>query len=191
VEETHMNQLSIINSVLLWVVVLFNLILTFALMRKLALSSNSRPAEPAGLDTGVQAPGFTARTLQDQPVTLDTFAGHPTAFLIVMPNCQPCRESLPKYEALYPQAKRSGSELVLVSTGDPEATHALVDEFNLTMPVIVAPTPDNPFNKDYKIRGTPSYCIVSSTGEVKSSGYPNFNGGEWKRFVDSLEASQS
>lgn len=184
-----MDQLSIINAILLWVVVLFNLILTFALIRKIASTSNSRPAEPAGLDAGVEAPGFTARTLEDQPVTLDTFAGHMTAFLVVTPNCQPCRDSLPKYEALYPQAKRSGTELVVVNTGDPEATHALVDEFHLTMPVIVAPTPDNTFYKDYKIPGTPSYCLISSTGEVKSSGYPNFNGGDWKRFVDSLEAS--
>lgn len=184
-----MEQILLINSVLLWIVVIFNLLVAFALARKLnEKSAAGDTVNPhVGLIVGEAAPDFVAETLQRQPVTLASFAGRQVLFLIISPNCAPCRESLSAYAATYDKAIASNTQMVLVSTGDREATQALVDEFKVTIPVIVAPHTTNTFLKDYKARGTPAYCLLDSEAKVLSAGYPGPNMGEWKSIVDSWE----
>jgi peroxiredoxin len=186
-----MEAFSLINSILLWAVVLLNLLLTLALIRRQHKVSAS--PEVAGLKKGELAPNFETTTLDGTTVTLDTFigGGKSAAFLMISPTCGPCREALPQYEALFQKAVRAGVNLALVSNGEVEAMRELAQEFNLTAPVLVTTPASTSFWADYKVRATPSYCLVSPTGEVKSSGYPNFNGGDWKRFVDSVEEVQS
>lgn len=184
-----MDAVFIFSFIALWIVVLFNLLLTLALIRR----QNNVSASQAdrGLKKGEVAPDFKATTLDGNTATLDTFIGEgrSAAFLMIGPTCGPCREDLPRYEALYPKAVRAGVNLVLVSNGEVEETQELAREFNLTIPTLLAKPTQSTFWADYKIRGTPSYCLINSTGKVESSGHPNFNGGDWKRFVDSLKAS--
>lgn len=178
-----LEQALIVSSILLWVVVLFNLLLTLALVRKI-----NRPSYPeGGLKRGTPAPEFTAETLSGEKVNLATYGGRSVAFIFVSPHCNPCRSSMPSYEALYLKAKEAGVDLVLVSTGEAAETHAFVDEFKTHLPVLVAPQPSNSFMNDYKATGTPAYCLLDEKGKVISSGYPSRDMGPWKELADAWE----
>lgn len=172
----------LVSSVLLWVVVLLNLLLTLALIRRVNAGARSQKVER--LPAGAAAPDFTAQTLQGETVNQAAYAGRKVAFVFISPTCQPCHEMLPTFEALGPNAVRAGVELVLVSNAGQEATRAFVDQFHVSLPVLVAPISTNPFTRDYKSTTTPSYCLVTEQGKVQSAGYPSMTGGAWKALAD-------
>ena len=163
---------------LLWVVVLFNLLLTLALVRRTS-STQSRPPQPDWLQPGEQAPDFTAETLDGEPVTLASYAGRAVVFVLISPSCEPCREYVPSYNALGPVARQAGLDLVLVSVASPTETHEFIGEFTITLPVIVAPQEESSFMRDYKFGETPAYCAIDAQGVVQSSGLPFPDKGAW------------
>ena len=174
-----MNETVLIVSMgLLWVVVLFNLLLTLALVRRTS-STQSRPPQPDWLQPGEPAPDFTAETLDGKPVTLATYAGRAVVFLFVSPACGSCREYLPSYNAVGPVARQAERELVLVSVASRTETREFVDEFAITLPVIVAPQEESSFMEDYKFAETPTFCAIDAQGAVQSSGLPFPDKGEW------------
>ena len=136
-----------IGFVLLWVVVLFNLLLTLALVRRTS-STQSQPQQRDWLQAGEPAPDFTAETLDGEPVTLASYAGRAVVFVFISPSCEPCREYVPSYNALGPVARQAERELVLVSVASRTETREFVDEFAITLPVIVAPQAESSFMKD-------------------------------------------
>jgi peroxiredoxin len=172
----------VVSSVLLWVLVVLNLLLTLALIRRINASARAQKVDR--LPAGTLAPDFTAQTLSGETVTRSTYAGRNVAFLFISPGCQPCHEMLPTFEALGPKAARAGVDLVLVSNAEREATGALVDQFHL------APVNTNPFAQDYKSTTTPSYCLVNEQGKVQSAGYPSLSGGAWKAAVDAWDKQE-
>ena len=179
-----MGQFLVLSSVMLWILVLCNLILTLALVRRV----NSGSPSPKGLKEGQPAPNFTAENLRGEIVTLATYAQREVVFIFVEPTCGPCREALPSYEAWGPKALQSGVDLVLVSTADAERTHRFVDEFRIKLPVLVAPRDSNPFVNDYQVSGTPSYCLIDKHGKVQSTGSPNLRFGKWRALAEAWEA---
>jgi peroxiredoxin len=176
-----MQQLLLLSTVFLWIVLLFNLVLTLGLVRRSNAAGQS-------LRKGPPAPRFKAQTLQGDDVTLDSYRGQQVAFLFVGPGCAPCREAVPTYQALAPKARRAGVELVLVSIADEAETRLFVEELNVRMPILMAPRPQNSFMEDYRLAGTPSYCLVDARGKVLSSGFPSAEHGAWKALADSWEA---
>ena len=181
-----MQVVFVISSILLWVVVLLNLILTLALVQRVS----GRGLQQLGLKPGTRAPDFTAETLGGEVVSMASYSGRAVTFLFIGPRCGPCREALPYYEALGPFARQAGVELVLVSNEDAAATQALVDEFKITLPVLVAPQDRSSFLQEYKATGTPGYCMVNADGIVQSAGYPSLERGEWKQLTDEWKQSQ-
>ena len=195
-----MNEFLVVSSILLWIVVALNLLLTLALVRRLnTLSDQSQQdARAASSDrTGSgpklkqPAPPFTAKTLQGEHITLETYSGRSVALIFIGTHCAPCREALPAYEALSPSAVRAGVQIVLVSINDAEPTRAFIDEAGVMLPVLIAPAASNSFMTDYGFKGTPSYCLLDAHGIVQSAGYPSFEWGEWKALADSWRESQT
>lgn len=189
-----MTEALLISSVLLWVVVAFNLLLTLALVRRL----NATPRQDSkgagevkpGLKPGEQAPDFTAETLQGEQVTLATYAGKGAAFIFFSTDCNPCKEALPGLEALRPAAQRAGVELVLVSNQDATKTRPFVEEMHVRLPVLIAPHPANPFMKDYNFNATPSYCLVDASGRVQSANHLSLQWGEWKELSEQWQGDR-
>lgn len=174
-----MEQILIVSSILLWVVVLFNLLLTLALVRRMSnWSATTRDVET--LEIGQRAPDFTAETLDGRTVTLADFDGRPLALVFMSPTCSPCMERLPELEALGPKARRSGVELVLVYKTDLAETRAAVGEHGITLPALAAPETSNPFWQDYMVAGTPFYCVLDEDRKVLSTG---LFGPEWRRLT--------
>ena len=179
-----------ISSICLWIVVLFTLFLTFALVRRLNSqdNSNKQAKRQATIDlkAGDSAPSFTAQTLDGETVTLMSFAGQKIALIFISTHCQPCEELLPRIKPLKDKAMKAGIELVLVSAEDTASTRVFVEEEAINLSVLVAPRGTNPFAKDYKVNATPAFCFITAQGSIYKVGTPFFEGGKWKAFDDFL-----
>ena len=176
-------QFFLVTSVIvLWAVVLCNLVLTLALIRKINAGSSSKPT---GLAKGQQAPDFRAERLSGENVTLATYAGREVAFVFVSPECGPCDEALPSYKAASIIATHADIDFVLVSTADAELTRRYIEEKAITLPMLVAPQRSNPFMEAYHLSGTPSYCVIDAQGKVQVSGFAIINLRPWQTLVDS------
>jgi peroxiredoxin len=157
---------------------LFNLFLTFAVVRR--LNTQTQTARKTGLEAGQPAPNFTAITLSGEVVTRSTYAGRKTGLVFIGTHCGPCHEILPDLEALQPKAARASIEFTLVSIDSLDETRAFVEQHNVTLPVLVAPRATNSFMHDYQSDATPSYCFIDEQGIVQSAGYPSLYQGTWK-----------
>lgn len=175
----------LMSSIVLWLVVLGNLILTFALIRKVNTKSGrtSQDFPDMGPEVGSKAPDFSAQTLEGETVTLATYAGRSAAFVFISTHCQPCRDILPEIEKLGPVAAQAGVEIALVSKDPPEATRTFIDDLQIHLPVLIAPSDSNPFTREYKANITPSYCLIDIQGKVQSAGHPQSP--EWKALAES------
>lgn len=180
-----MQAIFVVSSVLLWVVVLLNLVLTLALVRRASAPDRQR----VGPTPGTRAPNFRAETLSGETVDLVDYDGKAVTLLFIGAHCGPCRDFLPHYQALEPFARQAGVELVLVSVEDAATTRAFVEEHKITLPVLVAPRERNPFTADYNISGTPIYCLLNADGTVQSAGYASLKVGGWPKLADAWKRS--
>lgn len=178
----------LVSSMLLWLVVVLNLFLTFALVRR--FNATSRLPDTGGLPVGTVAPNFTAHTLSGETKTLADYRGRNLALVFISSQCQPCRDLLPSLKQMESRAQQANIDLVLVNGEGQTASAALVDEMALSLPLLVAPRPENPFFSDYHILGTPSYCFVTPQGIVSASGFPSLQSGEWTAFTAFCEKGE-
>lgn len=179
-----------ISVICLWIVVLFNLFLTFALVRRLNLkgSNNTETKQRiVDLDVGDSAPNFTAQKLESgETVTLTSFAGRKLALIFISTHCQPCEEILPQLRSLKAKAMEANIELALISAEEVEATRTYVAEEAIDLPVFVAPRKTNTFIKDYKVTATPAFCLITAQGSIYRSGPLRLQGNKWRAFNDFL-----
>lgn len=152
-----MEHILLVSSVVLWILMIFNILLTLGLARRI---SRQLPRVPKleFLKPGRPAPAFTARTLEGDEITLADYAGHPVAFVFVSPHCQACREKIPVLETMRSRAKRKGVEIVLVSDSGEEETRAYVAEIETSFPVLVAPREHTSF---WQITRLPPHPLIA------------------------------
>ena len=162
------------NSILMWIAILLNLLLTLTLIRQFSQISANLSAFPnmdVGLETGSQAPDFKAETLSGETVTLINYLGKVVTFIFFSPHCSACVDKIPQLNALAAKVKESNKELVLVNTdGDRATTATFAEKHQLTLPILVAPFDRNPFASLYKADATPSYCTLNPESYVEASG---------------------
>lgn len=178
-----MQTILVISSIFLWLLVLLNLMLTIALVRRSSTSQNTSLPR-IGLEPGQVAPDFTAQSLDGETVRLADYAGRKIALLFISAQCDPCHEAAPNFAALLPKATSLSVELAMVSASDEHATQAFVEELNIQLPVLLAPRLTNTFLNDYKANSTPSYCVINDQGIVQATGHPNMDGGVKKVLAD-------
>ncbi|MBW4687811.1 MAG: peroxiredoxin family protein [Komarekiella atlantica HA4396-MV6] len=169
-----MQSIWVTNSVLLWIVVLLNLLLTIALIRRFNRISTHLSAFTdidVGLEKGSQAPDFQAQTLTGETVTLADYARKAVSFIFISPHCGPCLDKISALNALAPKAKQAGVEIVLVNTdGDKAETAEFVKKHNVTLPILIPSNEHNSFASDYKANATPSYCTLNQDSHVEAAG---------------------
>lgn len=179
-----MEMLLLLSLSSLWGVTLVNLALTLRILRWIRASHEARIAqrdpvrERQPLVIGAQAPEFKARTLADQAVRLDDYAGRSVAFLFVSPACGHCRLEMPMVLKLAPLArKNAGVEIILVSDWGPVVTRQWLetlrteDGVEVLLPMLVAPYGKTDFLDDYN-QGhvTPSFCLIDAQGLIQAAG---------------------
>jgi peroxiredoxin len=190
-----MVQLLIISSLLLWGGLLFNLLITLAVVRKLnsaSLVGGSHVDGPklGGLALGTKAPDFAAQTIEGKSITLASYSGQKIALFFISPFCKPCKDKYPVLNALKTKASQFGVKFVLVSImGSVDEIKAMINEHKLDMTILIAPNETNPFFGDYKSTGTPSYCLIDENGIVMSTGYPGSEMPAWNNLVGLWESA--
>jgi len=165
----------VINLAVLWIVVLFDLILTLAVVKQVNAIPQPAPGrdfEAEKLQKGEQAPEFTATSLGGEKVSLADYAGQKLVALFVSPTCTPCREKMRLINSSYPGSHNTHEKLIVVSVDEAAATQKFVDElqFDAPVPVLVAPREDNSFADAYKVIGTPWFYIIDEQGKVEAGG---------------------
>ena len=178
-----MEQILLVSSILLWIFVTLNLLLSLAVIRRLnSFNFSNRQEDFQPLGIGQPAPEFKAENINGTTTTLSNYLEQgAVAFIFISPGCGPCRTKLPSLEALQFRTSQKNIQLVLVSEAEHAETVALVREFELTLPTLIAPRLSNPFMEDYKVVGTPYFCLVSSEGKVQATG--SLLGPEWDKFT--------
>lgn len=171
-----MEPILMVSSILLWIVVLFNLLLTVALIRRNVAKHPGFDMENVPtLEIGSQAPDFTAETLNGKIVSLADYAGRPVIFVFISPTCQPCFDKLPALQAMGQEAQQFGVELILVNAANRMQTQEFVNEYDIALPILSAPRGSNPFLEDYRALGTPFYCFVDEQRQVQATAFLDSN----------------
>lgn len=165
-----MNNALVLSSILLWVVVLFNLLLTLGLVRR--ISATPVMSQLDVLEVGEPAPDFMADTLNGDSVTLAQFQGQALALVFMSPTCSPCVEKIPELKSLASRMEYRGISFVLVFKQSAEEIKDFVEQYQLAMSIWIAPAP-NPFWQDYKVSGTPFYCLVNTNQIIFATGFHN------------------
>lgn len=147
-----------LNLGLLWTLMILNLVLTLALIRR--TSAAARPVHPEPLPAGGPAPAFRAETLTGERVTRSSFRTDRLFLVFISPQCQPCRALIPRIQDLWAGTPEPGLEISFVSLSNPEETRRMRDELGIVLPLLCAPDPDNGFARDYRVARTPSYCFL-------------------------------
>lgn len=169
-----------VSMIALWIVVLLNLVLTLALVRRINNSSGASPAIETGPPVGEKAPDFTATTLTGEKVTLASYTGRATTFLFVASHCQPCHDLIKTLSTL---AHDVSSELTLVLNGSRQEAEELARELEISLPLLLAPRSENTFFETYKISATPSYCSLNAQGVVQATGIPGSGERHWQKLT--------
>lgn len=162
-----METMLVVSSILLWIVMLINILLTIGLARR--MRTGTYPNRES-LKIGQKVPSFSVQTLQGKTMTQADYAGRLTAFVFVSPHCEPCRDGLPHLRELSSNARELGVELVLVSDEGEETTRPFVQGEVDGLTVMVAPREHNPFFMDFKVQGTPSFYLLDAYGKVQGAG---------------------
>jgi peroxiredoxin len=176
----------IVSSVLLWIVLICNVLLTLALVRNANKTTAQKELVPApeGLKEGTQAPSFSAQALDETTVMLNDYHNKAALFVFIAPRCSACENLLPSLKTLGSQMKET--ELVLVSDSGIGETRDLAKEHDITLPLLSAPRRKNPFFTDYKVHGTPTYYLINAQGQIQATGNPHESNMQWKQLVASL-----
>jgi len=180
---------------ILWCVMLINLALMLRILRWIRASNEEQTAQHKvvkrqELVIGAPAPEFKARTLGEQAVRLDNYAGRSVAFLFVSPACGHCRMEMPMLVKLSSVAKKNaGVGLILVSDWGPIVTQQWLDAIrsedgvDVTLPILVAPRGKSDFLDDYNPgHMTPAFCLLDAQGNVQARGHiPSMEWNKLKR----------
>jgi len=182
-----MEPLMIVNAVLLWIVVLLNILLTLALVRRInALSKLDGIRQPEMLKPGDTAPDFKVETLTGEKIQLSDLKRRSFAMVFVASGCGHCSVQMPSLDAAYEKAKKSDIELVVMSLSDIDSTRSYISELDYKSPILVAPRDTNTLHVDYKVPGTPCYYLVDREGKIKDGG---FFDDKWKALMQTWQAS--
>lgn len=169
------------SSILLWIVVLLNLVLTLALVRRINSTSGSSPTIETGPPLGEKAPDFTATTLAGETVTLASYTGHAMTLLFVAPHCRHCNDLL---KILSARIREVTSELTVVFNSSPQEAEVLTRDLDIHFPLLLAPSSENPFFESYNISATPSYCSLNEQGVVQAKGVAGPNEQPWQNLME-------
>lgn len=127
------------------------------------------------VNTGSEAPNFTARTLDGGEASLDTYDDKVVLLNIWATWCAPCREEMPSMQRLYEDFEDEDFEIVAVSVdarpGETDANgnpggdiRAFVDQFGLTFPILHDPAGE--IQRIYQTTGVPETFVIGKDGVI-------------------------
>ncbi|MBE3011822.1 TlpA family protein disulfide reductase [Microbispora sp. NEAU-D428] len=160
--------------ILLGGLVLVNLLLTTAIIRKLRTLGKASPPGgevPApGLAVGAEVPAFSALTVADTKVDSDGFAGERTLVGFFSTDCRHCLPKAPAFLATARDAAADGVRTLAVvvagSEGPAKLLAALTDDVS-----VVVEDEGGAMADAFAISGFPVFFLVGPDATVAASGH--------------------
>jgi peroxiredoxin len=121
---------------------------------------------PSGLPIGSLAPAFALPDLNGVQHSLEEFAGQRLLLTFFSPTCGFCRQIAPALAAIPTDGKDGTPSLLVITSGDPVANRAIVEETNLRCPVLV--DTNNAVTSRYQVSGTPMGYLIDEQGRIAS-----------------------
>jgi peroxiredoxin len=150
------------------------------------------------VQVGVPAPGFEARTLDGEPVSLADYEGKVVLLNIWATWCPPCRVEMPSMQRLYQSLDRDDFEIVAVSVDAEEGVldpflgerggnvRAFADSLSLTFPILRDPRAR--IMRAYQATMVPESFVIGREGIVwqKMIGQTEWDAPEYEAFFRRL-----
>ena len=118
-----------------------------------------------GLKVGRKAPDFTLPAASGGERSLSEFAGHKVLLVLTQSGCGPCMEIVPELNRLH---ERGECQVLVVNSGEPEATRKWVAETKARFPVLVQEKIS--LSKRYEVFVTPFAFLIDEQGIITSKG---------------------
>jgi|SRR5579875_2085848 len=159
----------------LGVVCLLNLLLLFALIRRVRghdeqLASQSRLPPVPRLPVGSKAPDFTATTITGETRSLsDMVAGPRGLVAFLTPHCAPCRgyvRELQKYAAANPDSR---SQVIVVICGPRAETAGMASELEESVSVVTEPML-GALQETFSVTSYPTFVVITKEGRIGARG---------------------
>jgi cytochrome c biogenesis protein CcmG, thiol:disulfide interchange protein DsbE len=155
--------------------------------------------ELSPLGVGVQAPNFTALTLDSVPQSksLDAYRGEVIMVNIWATWCAPCRVEMPSIEQLHRRLAPQGLKVVAVSVDDPgtdEQIRDFVKQYGLTFEILHDPRgQEGEVSRIYQTTGYPETVIIGRDGIIRKKliGATDWNSPENRGLVERLLAEKA
>jgi peroxiredoxin len=152
--------------------------------------------ELSPLGVGVEAPAFTATTVDSVPraVSLADYPGNVIMINIWATWCAPCRVEMPSIEKLHRTYGSKGLKILAVSVDDP-GTEPLIRDFvkqyGLTFQILHDPKAD--ISLSYQTTGYPETVIIGRDGVIRKKlmGATDWNSPENRALVERLLAEKA
>lgn len=126
------------------------------------------------VEVGSRAPDFTARSLDGEPVSLESFRGRVVLLNIWATWCAPCVWEMPALERLYRELGSDDFVVVAVNVDAAGAAgigsssakvRAFVRERGLTFPVLL--DPEGTVQQLYQVVGLPTSLLIDRDGRIR------------------------
>jgi peroxiredoxin len=116
-----------------------------------------------GLKAGTMAPGFRLPRLDGRgELGLENLRGRKTLLVFSSPGCGPCNTLAPELEKFHRQ--HSGTEVVMISKGEPKENRSKVKEHGLTFPVVLQQQWE--ISRRYAMFATPVAYLIDEKGVI-------------------------
>lgn len=177
----------IASTILLWVVVLLNLLLTIGLIRRVnATAAAPGAALPPGLPAGTELPEATVTRLDGDEVPLRSVAAGPSVLLFLSPSCEGCRDQLPAVREVL-GATAGLRAVALVAAADPGEAAAYQDELPGVTVVTAAGGGGDALGR-LQVHSFPMYYTVDASSRIAANA---FTPAGLSDAVASLDATQA
>jgi len=127
-----------------------------------AVDEGHEPAAPRGVPVGGKAPKVQLPDLDGKEVNLDEIRNGRTALLFWNPGCGFCQRLIPDIKNWEKDRPQGAPQLVLISTGEPEANRAHGFESTILL------DPGFRTGEAFGASGTPSAILIDADGNVAS-----------------------
>ncbi|HLU33866.1 MAG TPA: redoxin domain-containing protein [Natronosporangium sp.] len=154
--------------VALWVVVLLNLLLTYALIRRVGAGAGEPPL--GGLEAGTTVPEFEAETPDGRRLSRRDLGERRALVLgFFSPTCSACTHHLPDFGTFSKRAQEKGVQAVAVVDGDAAQSEELRASLPAGTTTLLAPRNSNPLLDAFQVSAYPSYTVVRADGTVEGT----------------------
>jgi peroxiredoxin len=126
----------------------------------------TREGRPGVINIGQQAPDFSIKDENGQPVKLSDFRGKLVFLNFWATWCEPCIEEMPAMETITNAFKDKKFQMLTISVDlDWSDVKKFYKEYNLTMPVLLDPG-QQVAKGLYKVTGYPETFLIDANGSV-------------------------